>query len=143
MACLMRDDHRQAIVMLAFDPLHEALEAFDQSPHPKALLINDKLAALGGVCGPPWLCPVGVIWLGLTEYAVQFRHALVRELKQQLKIAHEVFPLLVAVLFPSDRKSIRLAEFLGFRVELAYQDTNGLLYAVSGKKQKSSVLEAA
>lgn len=137
----MRDDHREAIVVLGLDPFQEITAAFDETPHPMAWVVDDQLAALGGIAGPPGLCPVGIAWLVVAERAIRFPRALVREIKHQLELAHEVYPLLVSPLVPADKKSVRLAGFLNFAIELAYPQ-NGLLFAVCGKKQKSGVLQS-
>jgi hypothetical protein len=136
-ACLARDDQREAIVALGLNPYHELVQAFDETPHPTAWLINGELAGLGGGAGPPGLCPLGITWLVVAEHAMRFPRALVTEAKRQLNIAHEVYPLLVSPLRPADKKSIRFAGFLGFAIEYAYQH-DGLLFAVYGKKLREA-----
>ena len=135
-ACLMRDDHREAIIALGLDPLQEIAMAFDQSPNPTAWLINNKLTALGGVAGPPLLCPLGFAWLVVAERAVRFRHPFVKAVKQQLDAVQKLHPTLVTPLCPADQKSLRFAAFLGFAVEHAYLQ-DGLLFAVYGRSQRS------
>jgi hypothetical protein len=137
-ACLMRYDHREAVIALGLDPYHEVVEAFDETPHPMAWMIDGELGAVGGAAGPPGLCPIAITWVVIAEHATRFPRALVREIKHQLDIAHEVYPLLVSPLCPADKKSLRFAAFLGFAVEHAYLQ-DGLLFAVYRKKQKSGV----
>jgi hypothetical protein len=139
-ACSMRGDQLESVISLGLDPYRELVEAFDETPHPMALLIDGELAAMGGAAGQPDLCPIGIAWLVVAEHAVRFRRALVREIKRQLEIAHEVYPLLVSPLCPADKKSLRFAAFLGFAVEHAYPQ-DGLLFAVCGKKQKPNMLQ--
>jgi hypothetical protein len=141
--CRGRGDQLEGILSIGLDPYRELVEAFDQTPYPTAWRIDDELGAIGGVAGPPGICPVGVGWLVVAEKATRFSCALAREVKRQFTASLEIYPLVIAPLVPNDKRSIRFARFLGFRVELAYRDTNGLLYAVSGKQQKSNVLEAA
>ena len=138
MACRMRDDHREAIIGLGLDPFQEIAMAFDQTPNPTAWLINNKLAALGGVAGPPLLCPLGFAWLVVAEHAIRFRHPFVKVVKQQLDAVQKLHPILVTPLCPADKKSLRFAAFLGFAVEYAYLQ-DGLLFAVYGKNQRSGV----
>ena len=47
-ACLARDDQREAIIALGLDPYRELVQAFDETPHPMAWLIDGELAAMGG-----------------------------------------------------------------------------------------------
>jgi hypothetical protein len=136
-ACFMRDQHRQSITMLGLDPYRELVDAFDETPHPMAWVIDGELAALGGVAGPPLLNPIGIVWLAVTEHAVQFRHALVKELRRQLDVAQQVYGILATPLCPADKVSLRFAAFLGFAVELAYLQ-DGLLIAVYGKKLREA-----
>jgi hypothetical protein len=136
----MRGDQLESVISLAREPYRELVQAFDETPHPMVWRVNSILAAMGGVAGPPGLCPIGIAWLVVAEHAVRFRRALVREIKRQLEIAHEVHPLLVSPLSPADKASLRFAEFLGFAVEHAHMQ-DGLLFAVYGKKQKPSVLQ--
>jgi hypothetical protein len=137
-ACSMRGDHLDALCILGLDPLHEAVAAFDETPHPIAWWIDDKLAGMGGVAGPPGLCPIGIAWLVVAEHATRFSYALVKEVKRQLTTAHETYPLIVSPLIPNDAKALRFAEVVGFAIKLAYQQDE-LLFAVYGKQQKSSV----
>jgi hypothetical protein len=126
-ACLMRDDHREAIIALGLDPYRELVQAFDQTPAPAAWLINGELAALGGIAGPPGICPLGVAWLMVAENAVRFSCALARAVKHQLNAAQEVYPLVVSPLCPTDKKSLNFAAFLGFAIEHAHLQ-DGLLW---------------
>jgi hypothetical protein len=135
-ACSARDDHREAIIALGLDPYRELIQAFDETPHPRAWLINGELAALGGVAGPPGLCPVGVGWLVVAEDSIRFSCALAREVKRQLDAAHEVYPLVVSPLCPTDKKSLRFAAHLGFAVEHAHLQ-DGLLFVVFGGQRNS------
>src|ERR1700733_4086466 len=109
-ACLMRDDHREALIALNLDPYREINEAFNQTPAPLAWLIAGTLGALGGVAGPPSLCPIGCPWVLVAEHAVRFRYELVRELRRQLDAAQQAHPMLVTPLCRTDKKSVRLAE---------------------------------
>jgi hypothetical protein len=131
-ACEMRDDSREKIIAAGSDPLREILEAFDNTPCPKALLINDQLAAMGGVAAAPWLSPHGICWMVVSEFATRFARALVTEVRRQLDDAQELYPLMVAPLSPADKKSLRFAAHVGFAVECAYPQ-DGLLVAVYGK----------
>src|SRR5580704_14238562 len=100
-ACLMRDDHREAIIALGLDPYREVVEAFNMTPNPTAWLIDGELAALGGVAGPPLLCPLGLAWLVVAEHTVRFPRALVKEIKRQLDVVQRLHPTLVTPLCPT------------------------------------------
>jgi hypothetical protein len=128
-ACLMRDDHREAIIALDLDPYREITEAFNETPAPLAWLIDGQISVLGGIAGPPSLVPIGNPWAIVAGHAVRFRHALVRELRRQLDAAQQTYPMLVTPLCRSDKKSVRLAEALGFAVEHAFLQ-DGLLHVV-------------
>jgi hypothetical protein len=136
-ACLMRDQNRQAIIMLGLDPDRELVQAFDETPNPTAWQINGELAAMGGFAGPLMLCPIGIAWLVVAEHASRFRHALVRELRRQFDVAQQAYPILVAPLFPADKTSLRFSAFFGFDVEHGYPE-KGLLFAVRTKKEAAS-----
>jgi hypothetical protein len=136
--CEMRDQHREAVLGLQLDPFRELVQAFDQTPAPMALLVNGELAALGGIAGPPGLCPIGIAWLVVAEHATRFSYALAREVRRQISTALEAYPLVVSPLIPNDAKALRFAEVVGFAIKLAYQQDE-LLFAVYGKQQKSSV----
>ena len=118
------NDQREAIIALGLDPYRELVQAFDETPHPTAWQINGELAALGGVAGPPLLCPIGMAWLVVAEHAIRFSRALVKELKHQLEVAQQFHPTLVTPLCATDKKSVRFAAFLGFAVEHAYPKTD-------------------
>jgi hypothetical protein len=135
-ACLARDDQREAIIALGLDPYRELVQAFDQTPHPTAWLIDGELAALGGIAGPPGICPIGVAWLAVAEYAIRFSYALAREVKRQLTSAHEIYPLVVSPLCPTDKKSLHFAAFLGCAIEHAHLQ-DGLLFVVFGEQSSS------
>jgi hypothetical protein len=85
-ACRMRGDHFEAIGVLGLDPYREFVQAFDETPHPMAWLIDGEPAAMGGAAGPPSICPIGIAWLVVAEHAMRFRRALVREIKRQLEV---------------------------------------------------------
>jgi hypothetical protein len=36
-ACLARDNHREAIIALGLYPYHELIQAFDETPHPMGM----------------------------------------------------------------------------------------------------------
>ena len=98
--CSMRGDHFEAILGLGHDPYRELVQAFNETPHPTAWLIDGELAALGGIAGPPLLCPIGVAWLVVAEHAVRFSRALVKELRHQLELCGGFIP-------HSSRRSVR------------------------------------
>jgi hypothetical protein len=131
-ACSMRGDHLDALCVLGLDPLHEAVAAFDATPHPIAWWIDDKLAAVGGVAAAPWLSPHGICWMMVSASATRFPRALVTEVRRQLDDAQELYPLIVAPLCPADKKALQFAARLGFSIKHAYPQ-DGLLIAVYGK----------
>jgi hypothetical protein len=137
-ACLARGDQFEAIVKIGLDPFRELVQAYDETPNPMAWLIDGELAALGGIAGPPGLCPIGIAWLVVAEHATRFSYALAREVRRQISTALEAYPLVVSPLIPNDTKALRFAEVVGFAIKLAYQQDE-LLFAVYGKQQKSSV----
>ena len=94
--CRMRGDQPEAIAGSGWIRTHEITQAFDETPHPTAWLIDGELAAMGGVRAPPGLCPLGIVWLVVAEHAVRFRCALVREIGRQLESCVQLHPILVS-----------------------------------------------
>jgi hypothetical protein len=101
-------------------------------------LINDQLAAVGGVAAAPLLCPLGLCWVAVSEYAIRFRHALTREVKRQLDAAVKLHPILVTALYPNDRASVRFARYLGFAIEYGFVQDDLLVVVYRKSMQKAA-----
>jgi hypothetical protein len=91
---------------------------FNQSFYSCAWKINGKLSAIGGVAGS-MLSPEGCVWIALTQEALKFPLAIIKEIKKQLNLILKNKSKLIAFILTQDLPAIRFAEFLGF----SYQET--------------------
>jgi len=109
----LRTEHRAAIARLGVNTHRELRRAFDDSAYRRALLIDGKLAALGGVTGPA-LAASGTIWLAITQEATAHPHLIarlaLRHLREILRIKRE----LDTYILPADETSLRFAKMMGF-----------------------------
>lgn len=112
---LIRSEERELTLTLGLDPLRLYEDAFDNTAHPKAWMIDGDLAAIGGVSGP-LLSVFGFIWLALAARASKYRIAIVKEARHQIEMARAERRILITSLTPGDIKAERLAYFLGFEI---------------------------
>lgn len=130
----LRAEHRDATLQLGISAHHHLRRNFEDSSFRKAWLIDGALAGLGGVTGSS-LSADGYIWLALSEAAVRYPVAVVREAKRQLSNLAMVKRDIVTTLMTEDRTALRFATKLGF--ELAHMHPvpfgNGTVIAVRYK----------
>lgn len=112
MARLLRSEHAQAIAMIGIDSHRELRDKFDQSSFRRAWLIDGDLAGLGAVTGDA-LSAVGFVWLALSNKAMKYPVAIVKEARRQLDEIMEVKRELVTTILDGDESSKRFAAFLG------------------------------
>jgi hypothetical protein len=136
----LRREHKAAWAEFGIEPHRELRERFAVSCFRRAWLIDGKLAALGGVVGTA-LAPVGYVWLTLSELALRYPIATVREVERQLAEIMTVKRELAILILPQDKSAMRLAIFLGFHVA-----DRGLGSAATNKPERLALrrfLEAA
>jgi hypothetical protein len=109
----LRTEHRAAI--LGINAHQELRDRFEASGFRRAWLIDGNLCALGGVAGGA-LSRVGYIWLALSQQALDYPIAIVKEAQRQLAEIMTVKRELATVILPNDKAAMRLAIFLGFHV---------------------------
>ncbi len=79
----LRHEHAQALVRMAVNSHREMKSCFDQSSYSRAWLIDGRLGAIGGVTGS-LLDPAGYVWLAISQDAMRYPKAVVREARRQL-----------------------------------------------------------
>lgn len=109
----LRVEHRYAVAQLGLDSHRELFDRFGQSSFRRALLIDGRIAALGGVTGSA-LSGEGYVWLALSQRAVRYPLLLVREARRQLDIVMQSRSVLVTTILDGDIAARRFAIFLGF-----------------------------
>lgn len=115
MARMLRDEHKRAVLGIGVDLHRELRSRFEASGYRRAWLIDGRLAGLGGVVGT-LLAPSGYVWLVLTQRALRYPIAVVKEARRQLDLIMMVKNELATVILPQDTAALRLAVFLGFHV---------------------------
>lgn len=113
MARRLRIEHRAAIA--GINAHRELRDRFEASAFRRAWLIDGELAALGGVVGGA-LSTTGYIWLALSELALRYPVATVKEARRQLDEIMATKRELGTVIVPADKAALRFAVFLGFHV---------------------------
>lgn len=96
--------------------IHAEIRAmFDSSYFRKAWLIDGRIAGLGGVQGS-MMSPTGLVWVALSQEAMKYPVAIVKEARHQLEeIMLTKIELTTSVSF-HDEAAQRFAAFLGFGV---------------------------
>lgn len=134
MARRLRREHRDIILSLGYRVHHELRDQFEWSSYRKAWLIDGRLAALGGVHGTT-MSPDGVIWLALSEEALCFKIAILKEARRQIAYVMQTRRILAASTLFKDWRSARFAEALGFEQGEPVKDEHGnyfLTWAMRG-----------
>lgn len=113
MSRILRLDQQKAIALIGMNTHHEMRDKFDQSVFRKAWLINNRLAAVGGITGSI-LSAYGLVWLALSNEAMKYPLAVVKESRRQLNQAMITRHMLVTNILDGDEAAKRFAVFLGF-----------------------------
>jgi len=109
----LRLDHQKAIAKFGINSHMELRARFDASAFRRAWFIDGRLAALGGVTGSA-LSATGFVWLCLTEDAIKYPLATIKETKRQLAEIMVVKRTLVTAILDGDEISKKFAIFMGF-----------------------------
>lgn len=115
MARRMRSAQRVGLLQAGLDPHRELRARFDQSYLRRAWLVEDRLAALGGIVGTI-LSPYGFVWLVLAETTRCYPRAILEEARRQLAEIMATKHELATAVVTGDAAAIRLAAMLGFHV---------------------------
>jgi hypothetical protein len=115
MTRLLRGAHREAVATTGVNMHRELRDRFEESTFRRAWLANGVLIGLGGVTGPV-IAQDGIVWLALTEQAVRYPVAMLREARRQIEEIMALKWSLMAVILPDDAASFRFARRLGFAV---------------------------
>jgi hypothetical protein len=110
---LYAEQHAATVAMGTNNAHREMRLCFDASCIRKAWLIDDRLAALGGISGMT-LASSGYIWLAVTKEARRHRFAFVREARRQLAAVMTIKREITAAIIQGDKVGYRFALFLGF-----------------------------
>jgi hypothetical protein len=111
----LRSEHARLIGELGVDPHRELTNILYASSYRRAWLIDGELAALGGVAGA-LASPHGYVWLAVSELALKYPLAMVKEARRQLETIMTTRSRLTTILIGNDAAARRFAIFLGFRV---------------------------
>lgn len=113
---VLRKGHRNILVEMGVDVHREMREMFDASMYRKAWFLDGKLMAIGGVTGTA-ASAEGMIWLAISEDALNHRHTLARVVLRLLTEIMMTKRSLGTVVLTADKDAIKLAYFLGFRAQ--------------------------
>lgn len=114
-ARMLRPEHESALLRVGVNSHRELRTTFEASYLRKAMLIDRKLAGIGGIMGSI-LSPIGFAWLALTDRATRHPLAIVREVKKHLAEEMRTKTELTTTIMADDMAARRFAIFLGFHV---------------------------
>lgn len=114
MARRLRVEHRMALHGTGFDVHGELRARFAESMFCKAWLVDGRLLALGGVTGPQ-LSAEGLIWFAVSQEALRYPIAMIKEARRQIDGVMVVKRDLTTMILGADDAAKRFAVFLGFR----------------------------
>lgn len=109
----LRIEHRIAVARLGLNSHQELFDRFGQSTVRRALLIDGRIEALGGVTGSA-LSGEGYVWLALSARAARYPLALMHRVREQLDLVMQTRSVLVTTVLDGDEAAKRFAVFLGF-----------------------------
>lgn len=112
----LRHEHALALDRVGEDAHREFRTVFDDSAFKKALLIDGRLAAVGGVHGT-LAESTGYAWIAISQGATKYPLTLVREVRRQLELLGAMKQELATTIIGGDEAAKRFAIFLGFHVE--------------------------
>ncbi len=112
-ARMLRGEHAAAVLALGVDPHRELRAVLEASSFVRAMMIDGRLAALGGVAGPA-LASEGHVWLALARHATAHPRALLTAARQQFAEIANVKRVLHTTILDGDTPAMRFARHLGF-----------------------------
>lgn len=109
----LRREHASAFALVGLNAHRELRSTVAGSPYRKAAFVDGELVAMWGVMGS-MLSPFGFVWLCLTNEAVKYPIAIMREARRQLDLMLEEKVELVTTVLHTDQAAIRFCTALGF-----------------------------
>lgn len=98
-------------------PVHqEIVDRFNDSAWVKAMLIDGRLVALGGVTGT-LASGEGLVWLALSAESEKYPTAIAREGIRQMRDLMQTRSKIVTLISTADAPSVQFSYFLGFAVQ--------------------------
>lgn len=138
MARRLRVEHARCITLLGIATHYEMRRSFDESFFRRAWLIDGELSALGGVMGTT-LQSAGFVWLALSQSALRYPVAIVKEARRQLAEIMLLKRELATTILPGDDAALRLAIFLGFHV--SHGGLGDRAYSRAGRRTLAQYVE--
>jgi hypothetical protein len=114
-ARMLRPEHAAALVRMGINSHRELRATFEASYVRKAMLIDGKLAGIGGIMGP-LLSPIGFAWIAISDRATRYPVALVKEVRKHLAEEMKTKAELHTTIMVDDLAARRFAVFLGWHV---------------------------
>lgn len=115
---ILRTEHHSALAMMGIKGHRELRSTFEASCVRKAWLIDGRLAGLGGVTGT-LLDPIASVWLALSQHAMRYPVAVLREARVQLDSLMVTRRILTTSCLAGDEAALRFAIYLGFHIATA------------------------
>ena len=109
----LRHDHMREFLLLNVDVHRQLNIIYNNSYYRRAWTIDGKLAGLGGVEGST-MSPTGLIWLALSQRAMRYPVAVVKEARRQLAEISATKKVLETTVIAGDETAQRFALYLGF-----------------------------
>lgn len=113
MARMLRSEHLKAIALVGANIHRELRARFFESSYRKSLIVDGKLAAMGGVTGPA-MSSYGYAWFALSNEASRRPVLMVKVVKNQIEEIMRTRHELATTIISDDAAGRRLAVFLGF-----------------------------
>lgn len=115
LARMLRSEHQAAADRLGLDIHRNLSDVYHQSYYRKAILIDGKLAALGGAVGSA-LSPAVFVWFALSERATRYPVRIVKIARAQMAEVMRDRLECHTTIIDGDEAAKRLAVFLGWHV---------------------------
>ena len=109
----LRAEHHLLLLRKNVNVHRELRRKFDRSYYRRSAFIDGYLAAVWGVEGSP-LSFHGQLWLALSQYALRYPMAVLRQAKLEVEHISNLQRELVTTVQPEDEAAHRLVVWLGF-----------------------------
>ena len=109
----LRAEHHLLLLRKNVNVHRELRKKFDASYYRRSAFIDGYLAAVWGVEGSP-LSFTGQLWLALSQYALRYPLAVLRQAKVEIEHVSRLQREIVTTVQPEDEAAHRLVVWLGF-----------------------------
>lgn len=116
LARTLRAEHREILDHMQVPTHRELRDAFEASSIRRAWLLDGKLAAMAGICGPA-ITSDGVLWMAVTDEMTKHPIALARRAHRFITDAMRLKRRLSTTVLGGDTAGVAFAYFLGFMVD--------------------------